>query len=67
MRRYFTNRRYFICSISGLAVSLFVPKLPFVTSQRSKTQAVDREFLNINGWVLTREDCAAREVTHDVV
>jgi hypothetical protein len=67
MRSYFTNRRHFFCSIAGLAVSVVVPKLPFEIKQWSKTQTVDRDFMNVNGWVLTREDCAAREVTRDVV
>ena len=67
MRRYFTNRRHFFCSIVGLTVSVVVPKLPFEIKQWSKLPTADQGFLIVNGWVLTREDFAASEATHDVV
>ena len=67
MRNYFINRRRFFCSISGLAVSVVVPKLPFEIKQWSEMPTTDQDFLIVNGWVLTREDFAANEVTDDVV
>jgi hypothetical protein len=67
MRSYLTNRRRFFEGISGLAVSVVVPKLPFETEQRSEKPAADRGFLIVNGWVLTREDLVGSEVTRDAV
>ena len=65
MRKYFTNRRCFLWSMAGLAVS--IPNLPFETEQHSKIPTVDQDFVIVNGWVLTREDVAASKVTIDVV
>ncbi len=61
------GRRCFCGSIAGLAVNVVLAKLPFGVEQRSKMVAPNREFLIINGWVLTREDVAASEMTPNVV
>jgi hypothetical protein len=61
------GRRYFCCSIVGLAVSVVVAKLPFEIEQWSKISTADQEFPIVNGWVLTREDLATSEMTTDVV
>ncbi len=53
--------------MAGLAINVVLAKLPFGVEQRSRMAAADQEFLIVNGWVLTREDIAASEVTPDVV
>jgi hypothetical protein len=58
------GRRSFFSSIAGLAASLLFGRLPFLAL---KVPAKDKEFVIINGWVLTREDVAASKVTSDVV
>jgi hypothetical protein len=52
------DRRFFCRSIAGLAVNVVLAKLP---------SGIEQEFLIVNGWVLTREDMAASEVTPNVV
>jgi hypothetical protein len=68
MQSNFDNmgRRCFCSSIAGLAVNVVLAKLPFGVEQ-SKMGAPNQEFLIINGWVLTREDVAASEMTPNVV
>jgi hypothetical protein len=61
------DRRYFCCSIVGLAVNTGLAKLPFGVEQVSKMAAANREFVIVNGWVLTREDVAASEMTRNAV
>jgi hypothetical protein len=61
------DRRHFFCSIAGLAVNVVVAKRQFGIDRTSKMAIADQEFLIINGWVLTRDDMAASEMTHDVV
>jgi hypothetical protein len=61
------GRRSFCCSIVGLAVGVVVAKLPFEIEQSSKISTAEQEFAIVNGWVLTREDLAASELTTDVV
>jgi hypothetical protein len=61
------TRRYFCCSIVGLAVAVIGLRLPFEVEQKSKLTTNDRDFLIVNGWVLTREDFAAGEVSSDVI
>jgi hypothetical protein len=63
MLNYFTRRRFFF-SIAGWA-SGFVT-LPFLTKLR-KLENLGHGYYAINGWVLTRDDVAAREAPHDVV
>ncbi len=69
MQSNFDNmgRRCFCCSIAGLAVNVVLAKLPSGVEQRSKMAAPNQEFLIINGWVLTREDVAASQMTPNVV
>jgi hypothetical protein len=61
MRNYrtFINRRYFCCSIGGLAINVALAKLPF---RGSKIATTNVEFVVVNGWVLTREDLALSQM-----
>jgi hypothetical protein len=61
------DRRYFCCSIAGLAVNIGLGKLLFGVEQVSKVAAANQEFVIVNGWVLTREDVAASEMTRNAV
>jgi len=58
------GRRRFFGSMLGLTGSLIFRPFRFSHVDLSAEQP---EFVIINGWVLTREDVAAREVTPDVV
>jgi hypothetical protein len=55
------NRRHFFWATAGFAGDVVFAKLPFKTGQRSQIAPSDREFLIVNGWVLTRGDVAASE------
>lgn len=61
------NRRYFCHAIAGLAVNIGLAKLALGVGQRPRMPAANREFVIVNGWVLTREDVAASEMTPNVV
>ena len=52
------DRRNFLSSIAGLAVSLLAGDIPFFTL---KVPSGEQDFVIVNGWVLTREDVAGRE------
>jgi hypothetical protein len=61
------NRRYFCYSIAGLTVNIGLGKLALGVDQRPKMPAANREFVIVNGWVLTGEDVAASELAPNVV
>jgi hypothetical protein len=61
------DRRHFFGMITGLAVNIGLLKLPFGVEQRSTIVAPNREFVIVNGWVLTGEDIAASEMTRNAV
>jgi len=70
MQKYFNiiNRRcFFCCSIAGLAINAVRATLPFGIEQKSNMEASNQEFLIVNGWVLTRKDVTASEMTSDAV
>jgi hypothetical protein len=58
------DRRRFVSSIAGLTASLFCGDIAILAS---KTPLGEQEFVIIDGWVLTREDVGASEVTSDVI
>jgi hypothetical protein len=60
------DRRNVSCSLGALAINVALTGLPIGIEQPSKSAAVDRQFLIINGWVLTREDMTESPVTIDV-
>ena len=69
MRNYFAtvDRRRVCWSIAGLTLNAVLAKLPFEGKQELKMAAEDQMFVIVNGWVLTREDIAASEITFNVV
>ena len=64
MRAAAIDRRVFCRSIFGLGGSLLFGGLAF---WMPKISSADQDFVIVNGWVLTREDLAASEMTTDVV
>jgi hypothetical protein len=70
MRKYFgvlNRRRFFCCSIAGLAINALRARLPVAIEQGSNLAPANREFLIINGWILTTEDMTASKMTSNVV
>lgn len=61
------DRRYFCCTIAGLTINVGLAKLAIGVEQRPRMPAANREFVIINGWVLTGDDVAASEMTPNVV
>ena len=61
------DRRYFCCTIAGLAVNIGLANLARGVEHRPRMPAGNREFVIINGWVLIGEDVAASEMTPNVV
>ena len=61
------DRRYFCCTIAGLAVNIGLCSTPIARLARPRMPAGNREFVIINGWVLIGEDVAASEMTPNVV
>ena len=61
------DRRYFCYSVAGLAIKVAFAKLPFSSEAELETAAPDQQFVIVNGWVLTRDDVAARELMPNVV
>jgi hypothetical protein len=59
-----TDRRRFCRSMAGLIGGLWFGNL---TLRGSKVPIEDQDFLIVNGWVLTRKDVAASDVTFDAV
>ena len=58
------GRRRFFGSIAGFTASLIVWQFRHLSWD---IPSGEPEFVIINGWVLTREDVVAREVTPDVI
>jgi hypothetical protein len=69
MRNYSPNidRRCVFCSVAALALNVLLAKLPFGIEHTSKMVAANDGFLIVNGWVLTREDVEASEITPNVI
>jgi hypothetical protein len=65
--RAIVDRRYVCRSIAGLATNAVVANIPVGIEQKSSAMTAKQGFLIVNGWVLTREDVAARDVLPDVV
>ena len=65
--RAIVDRRYVCRSIAGLVINVVVGNLPAGIEQKSSMMAANQGFLIVNGWILTREDVAARDVLPDVV
>ena len=57
------DRRSVCGAIVGIGVTGVLEGIPF----RTVLGLTGQEFLIVNGWVLTREDVAATDVTRDVV